>query len=308
MTVMPPGLGGPANDQAVPPHHDAAVNADRRGLAARGEAFARRLIGRFRRSPALTAVGSFAAAIGVAAITAVTVQAVVPEHPPAASGTASAGSFRLHPVFITLPVRPASYLGVYADGVPRSYAPIESFAAATGVRPNIALYYSGWYEPFRSAFAVQAAGHGAVPFIQIDPAGSASRAIAAGALRHLPEVLCQRRGQLRRQDGPWRHRRLRPRDERLLVPWGIWHTSPAVCRGRLAARRHRVPAAGCRRRDLAVDGQHHRHSAGRSLPGPLVARQLVCDLGRDRRLLLKPSWTFASLFGPTIRVRARADT
>ena len=305
MTVMPPGLGGPANDQAVPPHHDAAVNADRRGLAARGEAFARRLIGRFRRSPALTAVGSFAAAIGVAAITAVTVQAVVPEHPPAASGTASAGSFRLHPVFITLPVRPASYLGIYADGVPRSYAPVESFAAATGVRPNVALYYSGWNEPFQATFATQAAGHGAVPLIQIEPGKTSLRAIAAGGYDAYLESFANAvasfgartgRGVIigfaHEPNGPW-------------YRWGFGHATPATW---IAAWRHIVNVF---RRQGADDvtwlwtvniiaTQQHAPSPAPWWPGS----SYVTWVGIDG-YYYKPSWTFASLFGPTIKsVRA----
>ena len=31
------------------------------------------------------------------------------------------------------------------------------------------MYYSGWWEPFRTSFATTAAKHGAVPLVQIDP-------------------------------------------------------------------------------------------------------------------------------------------
>ena len=67
------------------------------------------------------------------------------------------------------------------------------------MRPNIALYYSGWYEKFKSAFAIQVTDNGAVPFIQIDPTGINMSAIASGAFDTLPEVLRHRRGQLRRE-------------------------------------------------------------------------------------------------------------
>ena len=85
-----------------------------------------------------------------------------------------------NPIVIALPDRPASYIGAYAPGVPTSYAPITSFRTAIGVRPNIALYYSSWYEPFRSKFAILAADHHAVPLVQIDPAHVSLAAIARG--------------------------------------------------------------------------------------------------------------------------------
>ena len=71
-------------------------------------------------------------------------------------------------------------------------------------------------------------------------------------------------------------------------PWGYRHTSPEAF---VAAWRHIVnafPCAGCPERDLAVDSQHHqrlRAAAKSPTPESVVARQLVCDLGRDRRLL-----------------------
>ena len=42
------------------------------------------------------------------------------------------------------------------------------------------MYYSGWFEPFRSAFATTAAEHGAVPLVQMEPTGISIAAIAAG--------------------------------------------------------------------------------------------------------------------------------
>ena len=50
---------------------------------------------------------------------------------------------------------------------------MSSLASATGTRPDIALYYSGWGEPFQLTFAREAAQHGAVPLIQIEPTASA---------------------------------------------------------------------------------------------------------------------------------------
>jgi mannan endo-1,4-beta-mannosidase len=298
--VMPPGHGGPGNDQTVTSHRQAVADADQRGLAARGETLVQRLIGLFQHSPALATVGSFAAAIGVAAITAVTVQAVVPQHPPATGKTA-----RLHPVFITLPVRPASYLGAYADGVPRSYAPVESFAAATGVRPNVALYFSGWNEPLQTTFAMQAAGHGAVPLIQIEPGKTSLRAIAAGGYDAYLQTFADEvasfgartgRGVIisfaHEPNGPW-------------YRWGVGHVTPATW---IAAWRHVVNVF---RRQGADDvtwlwtvniiaRQQGVPSPARWWPGS----SYVTWVGIDG-YYYKQSWTFASLFGPTIKaVRA----
>lgn len=73
-----------------------------------------------------------------------------------------------------------SYLGACAHGVPGSYTPIENFATATGVEPNIALYYSGWGEPFQATFAKLTVRHHAVPLIQIEPGTTRLREIADG--------------------------------------------------------------------------------------------------------------------------------
>ena len=77
--------------------------------------------------------------------------------------------------------QPATYLGAYVTGVPASYAPISLAGRRDRHPPNVALYYSGWGEPFRAGFAGQAARHGAVPLVQIDPARSAWRSSPTAA-------------------------------------------------------------------------------------------------------------------------------
>jgi hypothetical protein len=72
---------------------------------------------------------------------------------------------------VPLSAKPHSYLGVYVPGVPDSTAGLTAFSARTGTHPNLVVYYSGWYEPFRSTFAAAVAARGAVPLVQIDPAG-----------------------------------------------------------------------------------------------------------------------------------------
>ena len=63
------------------------------------------------------------------------------------SATAPVGQGQRHSV---LPTAPASYLGLYAAGVPGSYAGVTAFTAATGVKPRLVPYYSGWFEPFQA--------------------------------------------------------------------------------------------------------------------------------------------------------------
>jgi hypothetical protein len=79
-----------------------------------------------------------------------------------------------------LPTTPQSYLGVYAPPVPASYAGVTAFTNTTGVRPDITMFYSGWFESFPHRFASTTAKHGAVPLVQIDPTGVSMAAIASG--------------------------------------------------------------------------------------------------------------------------------
>ena len=66
-----------------------------------------------------------------------------------------------HPIAVaTLPVKPASYLGVYEEGEPSTYQPISEFGVMAGVRPNLDGYFSGWPEPFKVGFARTALAHG----------------------------------------------------------------------------------------------------------------------------------------------------
>jgi Glycosyl hydrolase family 26 len=80
----------------------------------------------------------------------------------------------------TLPHAPGTYLGVYADQAPISYAGVTAFTQATGVKPDVVMYYSGWFERFHSGFAATAAQYGAVPLIQMEPAHVSLSAIASG--------------------------------------------------------------------------------------------------------------------------------
>src|ERR1700736_1937930 len=81
----------------------------------------------------------------------------------------SAGAGRGGGRRVDLPTTPQSYLGVYTPGSPASYDGVTAFANATGSRPDLVMYYSGWFVPFPAAFAATAAGNGAVPLVQMDP-------------------------------------------------------------------------------------------------------------------------------------------
>jgi mannan endo-1,4-beta-mannosidase len=90
----------------------------------------------------------------------------------------------IHPkpaaVHATLSPQLAAYLGAFTPGAPPSYAPVASFAQATGRAPNLIGYYSGWAEPFDTSFANTLRNHGIIPFVQIDPTDASIAGIADG--------------------------------------------------------------------------------------------------------------------------------
>ena len=79
-----------------------------------------------------------------------------------------------------LPAKPHGYLGVYVPGMPASDAGLTTFGSRTGTSPNVAVYYSGWHEPFQTGFAAQLSARGAVPLVQMEPQGVNLAAIARG--------------------------------------------------------------------------------------------------------------------------------
>jgi hypothetical protein len=218
---------------------------------------------------------------------------------------APAAPFRLHPVVVKLPVRPASYLGAYADGIPRSYGPVESFAATTSAHPNVVLYYSGWGEPFQTTFAMQAADHGAVALVQIEPGNTSLAAIAAGDYDAYLESYANavasfgartKQGVIigfaHEPNGPW-------------YRWGFRNVTPATW---VAAWRHIVNVFRHQGADnvtwlwtVNVIGTH----GGIRSPAPWwPGSSYVTWVGIDG-YYYKPSWAFAPLFGPVIKaVRA----
>ncbi len=199
-----------------------------------------------------------------------------------------------------LPHTPHSYIGVYRAGVPGSYAGVTAFTAATGVRPELVVYFSGWLEPFRASFAAAAANHGAVPFVQIEPAGVSLTAIASGkydsylstyaaAVRSYGHPVILSFGH--EMNGYW-------------YSWGYGHASPAAF---VAAWRHTVTlfrtlGAGNVTWLWTVNIIDKR--SGIPAPAPWwPGDSYVTWVGIDGHYY-KPSWRFAPLFGPTSRARA----
>ena len=219
----------------------------------------------------------------------------------AAGSGLAIGTFSHHPVRITLPARPASYLGAFASGVPRSYAPIESFAHAAGAQPNVALYYSGWREKFQFSFAMQAAAHGAVPFIQIDPEGVDLASIAAGTDDTYLETFATDVASFGARTGHAVIIGFGHEVNGYWYPWGYRHVSPAVF---VAAWRHVVTVFRQQGADNVtwlwtvnvIDKRGGIPSPDPWWPGS----SYVTWVGIDG-YYLKPSWAFAPLFGPTIK-------
>jgi mannan endo-1,4-beta-mannosidase len=201
----------------------------------------------------------------------------------------------------TTPLEPVRYLGVYERDAPRSYAGIEQFAQAIGKQPNLVVYYSSWLEPFQASFATHAAQHGAVPIVQINPAHISLAAIAAGrydAYLRTYAAAVKAYGQRvilsfgHEMNGHW-------------FTWGNTHVTPATF---VAAWRHIVKVFRDEHTDnvtwlwtvniIALNG---------GIPGPAPwwpGSAYVNWVGIDG-YYYKPAWTFASLFGPTIKeVRA----
>ena len=197
-----------------------------------------------------------------------------------------------------LPARPASYLGWYPAGVPRSYAGVSAVSAATGVKPALVPYYSGWYEPFQASFAAAVARDGAVPIVQMNPDGVRLAAIASGrydgylrgyarAVRAYHRPVVASFGH--EMNGDW-------------YSWGYKRTSPAVF---VAAWRHIVGlfrAAGAQNVTWMwtvniIDDPHYG-----KIPNPArwwPGGSYVTWVGIDG-YYYHPSTVFSSLFGPTI--------
>lgn len=202
------------------------------------------------------------------------------------------------PLPVNLPPATASYLGVFTKGVPKSYSGVTAFANATGAKPDVVMYYSGWYMPFPHTFATTAADNGAVPLVQMDPENIKLADIVAGrydgylsayaeavrAYRH-PVILSFGH----EMNGTW-------------YSWGYGKTSPRVF---IAAWRHIVTlfrALGAKNVTWLWTVNIINDTQTGTIPSPnrwWPGSSYVTWVGIDG-YYLKPSWKFAPLFGPTI--------
>jgi hypothetical protein len=207
-------------------------------------------------------------------------------------------SDRSGPLPVHLPSASAAYLGVYAEGLPKSYANVTAFANATGAKPDVVMYYSGWYVPFPVSFANTAAKNGAAPLVQMNPTNINIAQIAAGkydaylssyaeAVRSYGHPVILSFGH--EMNGNW-------------YSWGYRHTSPATF---VAAWQHIVNvfrALGASNVTwLWTINIINDSRAGKvASPAPWwPGSSYVNWVGIDG-YYLQPTWQFAPLFGPTI--------
>jgi len=267
-----------------------------------------RRLGRIFRSGASSVVISVVAVVSAVVVTVGVLEVLAPNRPTQQSDSAinspRIGSYTHNPVRIRLPDNPDSYLGAYADGVPARYTPIAALGVGAA-RPNIALYYSGWGEPFQVGFATSAYFHHAVPLVQIEPGRTSLTAIAVGDYDTYLETFATAVAHYGTQthtgviigfahepNGPW-------------YRWGYGHARPAIW---IAAWRHIVNVFRQQGADdVAWLWTVNIIDTRGGIPSPAAwwpGSSYVTWVGIDG-YYYKPSWGFASLFGPTIRaVRA----
>jgi len=254
----------------------------------------------------LMAVAAAVAAVAVAAGGVLAgVQALWPHQPGSQAGVYASGVRHLGAIHIALPARPESWLGIYASHAPQSYAGVEAFASATQHVPNLASYYSGWYQSFNRAFADEAAAHGAVPAIQMDPRGVDCAAIAAGRYDSYLISYADAVNEYGHQTGRGVVIGFGHEMNGFWYRWGWKHTRPAVF---VAAWRHIVDVFRRRGADNVTwlwTVNIIRVRGGIRSPAPWwPGSSYVTWVGIDG-YFLKSSWTFPPLFGPTIKaVRA----
>jgi mannan endo-1,4-beta-mannosidase len=219
-----------------------------------------------------------------------------------------AAAVALPPTTATAPPQRAAltatqpYVGVFERGVPTSFTPVQDFGRVAGVKPRIAVYFSGWHDPFQARFASMARAHGAVVLVQMLPKGFSMASIAAGRSDAYLRLYAREVRAFGHQvilsfapeaNGPW-------------YPWGYHHTSPKTY---VAAWRHvvnvfrKVGASNVTWMwDVNISGSSKNNT------GPIAdlwpGRQYVTWTAMDG-YYIRPTDTFSSLFGPTLRAIRR---
>jgi mannan endo-1,4-beta-mannosidase len=292
VTAPPPGMTGPRR------HRKGFAEPSRTRRITRMAQRAQTLAKGNPLMAVAVAIAAVAAAVGV---TFAGAEAGRPHSPGSPPSSQALGVHHLKPIHITLPAHPDSWLGIYASHVPESYAGVQAFGAATQHQPNLVLYYSGWYQPFNTAFADEAAAHGAVPAIQINPRGVSVAAIAAGMYDSYLISYADAVNEYGHQTGKGVVIGFGHEMNGYWYSWGLRHTSPTVF---VAAWRHIVDVFRRQGADnvtwlWTVNIIHTR--GGIPSPAPWwPGSSYVTWVGIDG-YFLKSSWTFAPLFGPTIK-------
>lgn len=241
----------------------------------------------------LVATAGVGAAVAIGGTWAVNYGGLSP-HQVEHGSTGTSGNRHHGAVHVTLPTRPLSYLGAYEPGVPQSYEPLSVLSANARTRLNLAVYYSGWGEPFQAAFAQAAYTRGAVVLVQIEPRDITLAAIAAGeqdtylsayadAVRSFGHAVILSFGH--EMNGPW-------------YPWGWTHASP---RDFTAAWRHIVTlfrAAGAGNVTWLWTVNHL--DAKVTSPAPWWPGSNYVTWVGINGYYFRPSDRFATVFGPTI--------
>jgi mannan endo-1,4-beta-mannosidase len=194
-----------------------------------------------------------------------------------------------------LPVRTASYWGVFEPGVPASYLPVQQLTGLMqGTAPRIVLYFSSWGQPFETAFAAAAYDHSALPLVQIQPSGISLAGIAAGDFdgylrSYAQEVRAYGRpviiGFAHEMNGPW-------------YSWGYGKVAASTW---VAAWRHVVTVF----RQQQADNVTWLWTANITAPGIPSPRAwwpgaaYVTWIGIDG-YYFSPDDSFGGVFGPTI--------
>ena len=186
-------------------------------------------------------------------------------------------------------------LGVYAKGMPRSYAPVRKFGRAVRKRPAIVLFYSGIGEQFPVKFAEQAHADHALPLDQINPMGVTMGGIAKGRYdayfkSYADEIKAYGHrviiGFAHEMNGPW-------------YPWGWTHVSP---RRWVRAWRHVVRVFRRQGADNVTWLWTVEPGPGRGPVPRILAGRRVRELGRHRRVLPVHSDRFSIVFGRALQV------
>lgn len=194
----------------------------------------------------------------------------------------------------SLPPSLASYLGVFEDGSPPSFQPVQDFGKAAGRQPNLVGYYSGWAQPFDGSYARAISQRGIIPFVQIDPTFASVPAISSGAYdAYLKSYADSVRafgqpvviGFAHEMNAPW-------------YSWGYGHTDPATF---IKAWRYIVSLFHAEGADNVT--WLWTINADRPGTGPIgnwwPGQQYVTWVGIDG-YYYRPSDNFMSVFGRTI--------